>query len=145
MKRDEGNKGGGYNPPLLFDDKGRWTKVNYYEMIAIYSVYKLSTIEVLVLQYVYGYCDRQANMIHQTSAPVCPLSYSSMASKLCCSLAQSKKSIKHLLELKLMECVSKGKGHKRSCYAPNYKLVRKLKKQYLEEVEEDRDTSKWDS
>lgn len=117
------------------------TKANFYEMAAIYRVYKLSAVDMCILQYICGYCNHLNSMINYVGAPVCPLSYSSIAAKLCCSLAQAKKSIKRLLELKLIECVSKGKGHKHSCYVPNYTLIRKLKKEYLEEVERDREVN----
>lgn len=144
MKRDEGNKGGSYNPPLLFDEKGLWTKVNFYDVFVLNGAYKLGVVDIGAFLYISGYCDRLANMIHQTGVPACPLSQSELANQACCSLTQAYKSITRLLKFQLIVCVEKGKGRKSSSYAPNYKLIRKLKRQYLEAVERDRDPSKWD-
>lgn len=138
MKRDEGNKGE-YTPACRED--GLWTKANIFDGFAFYSAYKLGVVDICTLQYICGYCDRSNNMIHHTGTPACPLSYGDIAEKACCSLVQARKSIKRLLELKLILCVNESKGRKSSCYVPNNKVIRMVKGDYLDDVEKDRDPS----
>ena len=127
------------NEAAVFDDNGKWSKLNTYFAITVMGEYKLGGFQLAILLYIVGNYNR--NFFSYKAQKGCKVSYTELANKCNCPTATIKKAIKVLLEEELIIRINseERKGRKSYCYIPNTANLKSITKRYLQNVSEDKD------
>lgn len=123
----------------VFDECGKWSKGNIYFTLAVMGEMYLSGMQLAILSYIVDSYNRECFRQSYKENPKnveCEMSYSDLAEKLRCDVSTIRKSLGHLVELKLLNRVGR-KGRTSYRYIPNELELNAILKRYLEEIPSD--------
>lgn len=122
----------------VFCEKGKWSKCNTFLPVAIMGEYKLGGFQLALLLYIIACYDKEILTFHKKDIWV-SLSYEDIAHKLNTNKDTAKKTIKRLIELKLVKQIDIRNGRTKSKYIPNEELIRSMMDKYLNDCGDDKE------